>query len=572
MRRPLTFHRFFLYLLLLFVFLSSTSSSSTSASTIVGKDCTCLSQMIYDVIITKAWSTVTFVYAREEGVVSDGVCVLKSDLLPRLWAAGVLVATQSKDHYHPLDHLTTLNYVFFYSNNTWELLDQVSAGGKLDTSHWLVLLEKEDLARLHSHAHHLNLFIDSTFLLAAFSDCHAQIESLYRVGPKSGVLVEEMGEWSTAGGYVGAYGVNKYDRRMDFQGYPIQGIGVDVFGFFTTYLPGGELLSYRKLEGYDYGKLVPGSKSEWTGMVGELQSGRADLTVSELSITQERSEVITYTQPVYIISRKLYVSTPEDFQKKLLAYATPMDTALYLCVFASVGVLSLALYFIERLRLRLISCKDVSMSLTVAVWSMLSALLQQGCDTCPSSVAARAIFWLGFVASLIVYTSYSATLVSHLAVERPAALPFSDLRQLSYQTDWDAGVNNNDLFQVTASQTCVGSPTDECRILRDVWNRVVMRSPGNIVNSYSEGLQKVLEGEKIREMGLMNRLALTWLSAERSCSLETTVTAKLSDVATLFILLLLGVAASLIVLAGELMVSQVKEKNYRRHKVERRKV
>ncbi|XP_042205817.1 glutamate receptor ionotropic, delta-1-like [Homarus americanus] len=455
-----------------------------------------------------------------------------------------------------------------------------------------------------------------------------------------------MGEWSTAGGYVGAYGVNKYDRRMDFQGYPIQGIGVDVFGFFTTYLPGGELsgyvgdivtilernhnftLSYRKLEGYDYGKLVPGSKSEWTGMVGELQSGRADLTVSELSITQERSEVITYTQPVYIISRKLYVSTPEDFQKKLLAYATPMDTALYLCVFASVGVLSLALYFIERLRLRLISCKDVSMSLTVAVWSMLSALLQQGCDTCPSSVAARAIFWLGFVASLIVYTSYSATLVSHLAVERPAALPFSDLRQLSYQTDWDAGVNNNDLFQVTASQTCVGSPTDECRILRDVWNRVVMRSPGNIVNSYSEGLQKVLEGQyvfigvdvttnyfirglptqeaclvkelpgkyitggiaiglqhhspfrrifdyslqKIREMGLMNRLALTWLSAERSCSLETTVTAKLSDVATLFILLLLGVAASLIVLAGELMVSQVKEKNYRRHKVERRKV
>lgn len=55
------------------------------------------------------------------------------------------------------------------------------------------------------------------------------------------------------------------------------------------------------LEGYAYGKLKPGSNNKWTGMVGALQEGRADLTVSELSIIQERSEVISYTQPLYII-------------------------------------------------------------------------------------------------------------------------------------------------------------------------------------------------------------------------------------------------------------------------------
>lgn len=36
-------------------------------------------------------------------------------------------------------------------------------------------------------------------------------------------------------------------------------------------------------------------------MVGALQSREADLTVSELSITKERQEVVTYTQPIYII-------------------------------------------------------------------------------------------------------------------------------------------------------------------------------------------------------------------------------------------------------------------------------
>ncbi|XP_063858059.1 uncharacterized protein LOC135099599 [Scylla paramamosain] len=85
-----------------------------------------------------------------------------------------------------------------------------------------------------------------------------------------------------------------------------------------------------------------------------------------------------------------------------------------------------------------------------AGWYMLSALLQQGSNTYPISTAARVIYWVGYSVSLIVYTSYSATLVSHLAVEQPAPLPFSNLRDLSRQSGWDAGCNNNDLFQVIA--------------------------------------------------------------------------------------------------------------------------
>ena len=67
------------------------------------------------------------------------------------------------------------------------------------------------------------------------------------------------------------------------------------------------------------------------------------------------------------------------------------------------------------------------------------------------STAARGIYWLGYIISVILYTSYSATLVSQLAVKRPAPLPFNNLFELSKQSGWDAGCNNNDLFQVTAS-------------------------------------------------------------------------------------------------------------------------
>ena len=60
-------------------------------------------------------------------------------------------------------------------------------------------------------------------------------------------------------------------------------------------------LTYEILKGYAYGKIVKGTENTWNGMAGALQSKSADLTVSELSITSERNEVLSYTQPVYII-------------------------------------------------------------------------------------------------------------------------------------------------------------------------------------------------------------------------------------------------------------------------------
>jgi len=60
-------------------------------------------------------------------------------------------------------------------------------------------------------------------------------------------------------------------------------------------------LTYSILEGYAYGKIVDSKINKWNGMVGALQSKSADLTVSELSITKERSEVVTYTQPIRVI-------------------------------------------------------------------------------------------------------------------------------------------------------------------------------------------------------------------------------------------------------------------------------
>ncbi|XP_071521396.1 uncharacterized protein [Panulirus ornatus] len=476
-----------------------------------GTDCPCLSQMIYDVIATDNWSSVTFIYDGDEGLLHPR-CLRGSGLLLRLWAARVTVAAHQ---YHlsleQEESYTHESFVLVYSNATMAVLDKASDEGMLDTTNWLLLLLEEEgqesgLPTLLRQAQLLNLFIDSNVLVATYNSCYAQVQSVYRVGPKSGPLVESIGFWNRTLGYQVTLNGSRYDRRRDFQGYPLQGIGVKVFDFFTTYLPDGHL----------------------SGFVGD---------------------VVTI------------LKTSHNFS---------VDPAL--------------------------------------MWTLVR------CSTCPSSTAGRLVFWLAFFMSVIVYASYSATLVSHLTVERPTALPFSDLGQLSRQSDWDAGVNRNDLFQVIASQTCLGSVTEECRVLQDVWNKVVMRSPDNIVTSYQDGLRKVLSGQyvfigvdvttryyirglpaedgcrikelpgryitggiaiglqhespfrrvfdlslqRLREMGLMNKMILKWLSVRGLCHLQTTtISAKLADVAALFILLMAGLGISLLLLVAEHMVLYV---------------
>ncbi|XP_050710442.1 glutamate receptor-like [Eriocheir sinensis] len=625
-----------LQLLCLITTTTTTTITTTNTTNTTTNTCTCLSHLVYDVIVANNWSPVTFIFDQDEGIFTSR-CAIASGLYRRLWWSRRTVTAHPQHNFTLPDHTNTPRshgYVLAYTNATSAYLDQASSASLLDTTHWFLLLPSSATPSLLAHAKNLDIFINSDFLFATPDTCpeSIKVQSAYRVGPRSGVLVEGAGEWGEGKGYRPPTPANRVERRSDFQGYPMRGVGVKVFQFMSLYLGADNItgfvgdivstlknahnfsLSHNVLEGYAYGKIKEGSKSEWTGMVGSLQSREADLTVSELSITKERQEVVTYTQPIYIISRKLFVATQEDFAKKMLAYTTPMDTALYWCILMNMVGLAGILYFIERLQRVYVPMEEKPVSMSVACWYMLSALLQQGSTTCPISMAARGIYWLGYSVSLIVYTAYSATLVSHLTVEQPAALPFNNLQQLARQSGWDAGCNNNDLFQVTATQTCVDSQTQECRVLRQVWQEVVMRSEDNLVDSYSEGLEKVLSGkyvfigvdinthnyirsmpsvdacrikelpgryitggiaiglqkhspfrtvfdhslQKMRESGLMDKLRRKWMSAgDRACGRKNTVTASLSDVAVIFILLMGGAGFSCLLLGLEHAVKYV---------------
>jgi ABC-type amino acid transport substrate-binding protein len=53
------------------------------------------------------------------------------------------------------------------------------------------------------------------------------------------------------------------------------------------------------LPGYSYGNTPTDNTSSWTGMIGVFQTQEADISVSEMSVTTERLEVMDFTLPLH---------------------------------------------------------------------------------------------------------------------------------------------------------------------------------------------------------------------------------------------------------------------------------
>jgi len=247
-------------------------------------------------------------------------------------------------------------------------------------------------------------------------------------------------------------------------------------------------------------------------------------------------------------------------------------------------------------------------------------LLQQGSAVSPSALSSRISFLSGLALGLLIYTAYSATLVSFLAAADQPVLPFADLRGMLEKPDWRAGWKKGDLLE-NFLDWCRLSGTDlaDCETLQQVYNRHVQPDIGsNLVSSYDAGFRKVAEGNyaflapneaadywlakmdpavacrvsrlpagyvpggialglqrnspyrglfnrginQLNEGGVIEKLYRNVLDSRRVCESELTVQASLLHTMGAFCLLALGGLASLLVLAGELAAA-------RRHRLRR---
>ncbi|XP_070383015.1 glutamate [NMDA] receptor subunit 1-like isoform X1 [Dermacentor albipictus] len=164
----------------------------------------------------------------------------------------------------------------------------------------------------------------------------------------------------------------------------------------------------------------------WSGMVGDLVRGVADMIIAPLTITPERSMEIDFTKPfkyqgITILAKK------QDKSSTLASFLQPFQKTLWILVMVSVHVVALALYLLDRFspfgRYKLPNSdatEEDALNLSSAIWFAWGVLLNSGiAEGTPRSFSGRVLgmVWAGF--AMIVVASYTANLAAFLVLEKP---------------------------------------------------------------------------------------------------------------------------------------------------------
>ena len=81
-----------------------------------------------------------------------------------------------------------------------------------------------------------------------------------------------------------------------------------------------------------------GRNGTWNGIIGELITGKAQMSFAPLSVYTHRSQVVDFTIPYYFSSIGYLVAPKESSEYSIFAFLLPFSTELWIAVFTSLNI------------------------------------------------------------------------------------------------------------------------------------------------------------------------------------------------------------------------------------------
>ena len=185
----------------------------------------------------------------------------------------------------------------------------------------------------------------------------------------------------------------------------------------------GFFVSLRMVKDMKYGGLDRAT-GRWSGLIGEVVRGEADMALADLTINQQRAEVVDFTHPYMDAGMGVMVKTFRRDKSNLTGFMHPFAMTLWVAIVVTINVVLLCLWLLERIspygrrnrgKCRKQECSFNIIETTWYTWSLVFQTFDAG--TRPKSFASR-ILSLSFAYSMLfVITSYTATLAAFLVVE-----------------------------------------------------------------------------------------------------------------------------------------------------------
>ncbi|XP_064635837.1 glutamate receptor ionotropic, kainate 1-like [Lineus longissimus] len=211
-----------------------------------------------------------------------------------------------------------------------------------------------------------------------------------------------------------------------------------------------------------YGSL--NSDGSWTGMVGMVVRGEADIAVSPLTATAVRATAIDFTIP-FMQDGLGIMTKKKNTQDKMFRLFKPFSPTVWILIAVSIVVVGVFQWLVNRstpegAQRRHEAVQGDELSLTENTWMIFGNFLGQASVTWyPVSSSGRTLFNLASFFSIMVMSFYTSDLIAYLAVpSKPDYI--RNLRDLTSQTEIRPfvtyGTSTYDLFKESDPKSTYG--------------------------------------------------------------------------------------------------------------------
>ncbi|XP_031571820.1 glutamate receptor ionotropic, NMDA 2A-like [Actinia tenebrosa] len=177
----------------------------------------------------------------------------------------------------------------------------------------------------------------------------------------------------------------------------------------------------RIIEGGRAGSFKHG---KWTGLVGSVLYGEADMGMSSISITEERSKVIDFTEPfLHTGSTILVAKRPGSFKGD--GFLRPFELESWLFIFGVLYLVAFVIFIFESKNPGLQRSKHKHLAgqfdIHVSIWLIYSRLFSGNLDAhVPRFVSSRVVLSSWAFSSLLLIALYTANLAAFMVQKEQA--------------------------------------------------------------------------------------------------------------------------------------------------------
>ncbi|XP_026481358.1 glutamate receptor ionotropic, kainate 3-like [Ctenocephalides felis] len=218
-----------------------------------------------------------------------------------------------------------------------------------------------------------------------------------------------------------------------------EGFGIELIDELSKML--GFNYTFHIQEDGVYGSLNR-QTGEWNGMMKELLEYRADLAITDLTVTSDRDSAVDFTMPFMNLGIQILYKKPRREPPSLFSFMSPFSKEVWLYLGAAYVGVSLLFFMLGRLSPaeweNPFPCIEEpallynQFSLKNSFWFTIGSLLQQGSEIAPRAASTRMVASIWWFFTLIMVSSYTANLAAFLTVESVSS-PINSAEDLANQ-------------------------------------------------------------------------------------------------------------------------------------------